>query len=262
MRCSPIPSSGSSRGLPGSGRRTSPSGSPAGPGSSAPPTAASTTTSAGNSRRTNRITSGTGAQRRAGRQRGAQQTAAEEEPGQRQEHVDAAGHPAEPDVEHRDERDRDAAEAVEVVSVEARLAACRMRGARGGCPDRCRRRPGWGEGHHGRRSIYRRSRVRLMSRCDAVAAGSKAIRLDLHARVDARRDQRDRRRACLASLQHDRRRGAATGRRRRRAGRLADADRRRPAGRGPRRDELVVDRDPRPRPPGRWTPRSPRSSRR
>ena len=49
----------------------------------------------------------------------AQEFAAEEETGQRQEDVDAAGDPAEPDVEHGDHEDRHPAEAVEVVSVEA-----------------------------------------------------------------------------------------------------------------------------------------------
>ena len=75
------------------------------------------------------MTSGTGRQRCARGQRGAQQAAAEEEPGQREEDVDAAGDPAEPDVEDRDERDRDAAKAVEIVPVEARRAGAHRRRA-------------------------------------------------------------------------------------------------------------------------------------
>ena len=89
--------------------------------------AASTTTSAGSRRRTSRVTSGAGTVT-AGRQRIAQQLAAEEEPGQHQEHVDPARHPAEPDVERSDQQDGDAAEAVQVVSVEAGLAAAHAGG--------------------------------------------------------------------------------------------------------------------------------------
>jgi hypothetical protein len=58
----------------------------------------------------------------ARRQRGAQQPPPKKKPDKRQEDVDATGNPTEPDVKHRDEGDRDAAQAVEIVSVEARLA--------------------------------------------------------------------------------------------------------------------------------------------
>jgi hypothetical protein len=95
--------------------------------------AASTSTSAGSRRRISRTVRAR-IQRRLRAQGVAQQLAAEEEAGQRQEYVDAAGDPAEPDVEHRDHQDRNPAEAVEVVSVEAG-PACVVRhreAARGG----------------------------------------------------------------------------------------------------------------------------------
>ena len=47
--------------------------------------------------------------------------------GASQEDVDATRDAAEPDVEHRDERDRDAAQAVEVVPVETRLSGTHHR---------------------------------------------------------------------------------------------------------------------------------------
>jgi len=99
---------------------------------------------------------------------GAQDLAAEEEPGQGQEHVDAAGNPAEPDVEHRDERDRDPAQAVEVVAIKARRGRPRSDRVRGG--DRRRRR--W-QGRHGRPLIYR-NRHPLLSGRKRVAAGRAA----------------------------------------------------------------------------------------
>ena len=60
-------------------------------------------------------------QRRTRRQRGTQQTPAEEKPRQREENVDTARNTTEPDVEYRHEGDRDAAQAIEIVSVEAGL---------------------------------------------------------------------------------------------------------------------------------------------
>ena len=61
-------------------------------------------------------------QRCARRHRGAQHASAEEEPRQREENVHTPGNAAEPHVEHRDEQDRDAAQAVEVVPVVIRRA--------------------------------------------------------------------------------------------------------------------------------------------
>ena len=78
-------------------------------------------------------------QRLRGVQRGAQQFAAEEEPGQRQEDVHAAGDPAEPDVEDGDQRDRDATQPVEIVTIKTRRAA-RFRHRLGGGGLRTRRR--------------------------------------------------------------------------------------------------------------------------
>ncbi len=176
--------------------------------------------------------------------------AAEEEPGQRQEDVDTTGDPAEPHVKHRDERDRDAAQAVEVVSVEARRARALPGSRRGGGV------PGsvTGAGRGGARVIMVDGQSTEVAgdschgRC--IAAGEQRIRL-VPCRVDARRDQRDRRRARLASLQH--RSGAealppvvAVARK---GAWLTLIDDGAPD-RGARRDGVVVDRDPRPRPPG------------
>ena len=81
-------------------------------------------------------------QRRARRQRGAQQAPAEEEARQRQEDVDATGNPAEPDVEDRHQGDGDTAQAVEIVSVETRLAVAAAACGRAGL----RQRAGRGRG--------------------------------------------------------------------------------------------------------------------
>ena len=79
--------------------------------------AASTTTSAGNSRRTKPDDLGHRRRRRTLGQRGAQQRPAEEEARKHQENVDTAGNAAEPHVEHRDERDCNAAQTVEIVAI-------------------------------------------------------------------------------------------------------------------------------------------------
>ena len=153
------------------------------------------------------MTSGTGAQRRARRQRRAQQPPAEEEARQRQEDVDAAGNPAKPHVKHRDERDRDAAQAVEIVPVEARRArpTARLSGAQDG--------------------------TRIGDRAPAGEGRGSSWSTDNLPKVPCRLtpdgDQRDRRRARLASLQHHRGRSTASGGGGGREGRLADADRRR-----------------------------------
>ena len=141
-----------------------------------------------------------GSQRPARVDRRAQQAAAEEESRERQEHVDAAGHPPEPDVEHGNQRDGDAAQAVEVVSIETRLA-------------RAHGWSGWGEGVHGRRPIYR----------------TRTVTLDGCACVDARPNQCDRCRARLAPLQRDRCRGDAARRGGRGQGGVGDGDRSGPA---------------------------------
>ena len=127
---------------------------------------------------------GNGPQRRAGRQRGSQQASAEKESRKRQEDVDTARDTAEPDVEHRHERDGDAAEAVEIVSVETGLPVSRRRPALG--PSAVT-----GAGRGGARvimvdrQIYRRSRDTSCSGRRGVTRWH-TIRLVLHARVDAR----------------------------------------------------------------------------
>ena len=102
------------------------------------------------------------AKRRTRGQRTAQQPSPEEEARQDQEDVDSARHPPEPHVEHRDERDGDAAQPVEVMPVETGRAGAHAgarrgrRGRRRSARDGPRCRPGGGKGHHDRRLIYRR----------------------------------------------------------------------------------------------------------
>ena len=190
-------------------------------------------------------------QRRARRQRRAQQTPAEEETRQRQEDVDAARNPAKPHVKHRDERNRDAAKAVEIVSVETRCAYPRggFGRARGGTRIGDGRRPGRGEGDHGRRPIYRRSWLHS-SAGDGIAAGEQRITLlsmpaltpDQISAIDAAHVWHPYStigaEACLRWWRSARSGAWLT---------LIDDGR---PDRGARRDGVVVDRDPRPRPPG------------
>ena len=95
-------------------------------------------------------------QRCARCQRGAQQASTEEESGEGEKDVDPTGDPPEPDVEDRHEGDRDSAKAVEIVAVEAGLAVGRRSAALGRVRGN-RRRPGRGDGQHGRGIIYLRS---------------------------------------------------------------------------------------------------------
>ena len=84
----------------------------------------------------------------------AQQRTAEEEARQHQEHVDATGDPSEPHMEDRNERDRDAAKAVEIVAVEPGFPRSHSGGRSRTHRSRCRR-SGRGEGQHDRSTIYR-----------------------------------------------------------------------------------------------------------
>ena len=92
-------------------------------------------------------------ERRPGPQRRTQQRTAEEETRESQEDVDAAGHPAEPDVEDRHQRDRHPTQSVEVLAIDHRA----LRGSRRMADRRrsgCRRRAGKCRGGHIRRPIY------------------------------------------------------------------------------------------------------------
>ena len=185
-------------------------------------------------------------QRGARGQCGAQQATAEEESRQRQKNVDTTGNAAEPDVKHRNEGNRDTAQAIEIVAVETRLPGSHG-GAWGGTGFGNGRRPWRGEGHHGRRSIYLRSGrpLRPANRPVALAIGSFSVPALTPGQISA---------IDAAHIWHpystDRGRSVAAGGGGRSPRRVADGDQRRTSRRRARRDEFLVDRHPRARPPG------------
>ena len=159
--------------------------------------AASTTTSAGSSRRTSRVTSGTGDSDAPGVSAARSRRPPKKNP-------DSARKTSTPPDTRPNQTwntatsgDRDTAKAVEVVAVEPRRAGAH-RGGVAADRVRQRRRPGRGEGHHGRRSIYL-SRWAMHGRRRQRSCPDRLVAVPA---LTPGRDQRDRRRPHLAPVQH------------------------------------------------------------